>query len=79
MHLLLTAKSNVNAENCVNTSPYASIIMKLFGAELCGLDWCSASKLRCTKLLRRGTVSQCSYYSLRRAMLMLRTWGCVVP
>ena len=76
VQLLLTAKSNVNAGNCVSTSPSASIIIELCGAELCGLDWCSTSGPRYTKLLRRGTVmtvSQCSYYSLQRAMLMLRT------
>ena len=41
-------------------------------AELCGVDWCSTRKIRYTRLHGRETVSQCSYYSLRRAMLMLR-------
>ena len=47
-------------------------MMELCGAELRGVDWCRTRKPRYTRLLGMETVSQCGYYSLRRAMLMLR-------
>ena len=64
VQLLLAAKGNVNAENMVSDS------LLQICAELCGLDCCRPSKLRCTMLLQEEIVSQCSYYSLQRAMLV---------
>ena len=71
VQLLLTAKGNANAEAAVSDS-LLQIMMELCGAEPCGLDWCRTSTPRYTELLSMDTVSHCSYYSLRRAMLMLR-------
>jgi hypothetical protein len=73
--LLLAAKSNIHAENKVSYSVLQihANMMELCGAELCGVDWCRTNGPRYTRLLGMDTVSQCSYYSLRRAMFMLRT------
>ena len=87
VQLLLAAKSNIHAEAAVSYS-LLEIMVELCGAEPRCLDWCSTSTPRYTGQLRMDTVRQCSYYSLQRAMLMLRTgsvphsfklwWSCVV-
>ena len=72
MLLLLTAKADADAADSVSDSPRSVV-------ELCRVLSCVVyrgrrpSAPRYTVLLRMDTVGQCSYYSLRRPILMLRT------
>ena len=78
VQLLLTAKANPDAADRVSDSPRS--VMELCRVLSCVVDWGrSTSEPRYTMLLGMGTVSQCSYYSLRRQMLLLRLWSVTRP
>ena len=79
VQLLLTAKANPNAaEDLVSDSP--SAVMESCRLLSCVVDWGrSTRKPRYTVLLGMGTMSQCSDYSLRKPMLVLRTLSVTHP
>ena len=80
VQLLITAKSNPNAEDHVIGLITANVI-DLCGVELCGLLLqleatalhTAVMEPRCTRLLWMDTLRQCSYFLLQRAIRMLRT------
>ena len=78
VQLLLTAKADADAANNVSDSPRS--VMELRRVLSCAVDWGHrTSGPHYTVLLRMDTMRQCSYCSLRRPMLMLRTTSVTCP